>query len=109
MLRDSVLTIWMTTEPHEAALPQLVGLFDDREAEEDTLILDEGIQFNSWLFGKDIPIWIFIVEPNQQNKNTIPNLCEFSGSFSDCVIFHAKSFYKNSTVFVSALANNCDS
>lgn len=50
-LQDDVLRMWMTTtttaEQHETALPQLVGLFDGRDAEEDALQLDKEIQFNS--------------------------------------------------------------
>ena len=33
----------------------------------------------------------------------INNLCEFSDSFSDCVIFHAKSLFESLTTHVSAL------
>ena len=68
MLRDSVLRLWMT-EPCEVALPRLVVLFDDGEVEQHTLLLDEEIQCNSWLFGlikKDIHQYGFTVEPNQQ-------------------------------------------
>ena len=58
-----------------------------------TYTLDKEIQCNKWLFDKiqeQIHQIGFMVEPSASNKEIIPNVCEFSTSSPDCVIYHER-------------------
>ena len=62
------------------------------------LTVDKEIQFNQWLFDKLDNILSpqgFVVRANKPNKDNIfPNLCEYSTSKPDGVVYHRNSLQK---------------
>ena len=66
--------------------------------------IDKEIQFNAWM-GKFLSEQLtpkgFTVQSNTMNKNVKPNVCEYSGSKADNLIWHPNSFHLTS---VEALA-----
>ena len=68
------------------------------QLENNFLTVDKEIQFNDWLFGKLDCLLTpqgFVVRPNKPNKEISPNVCEYSTSQPDCVVYHANSVLDN--------------
>jgi len=59
-----------------------------------SMALNKEVQFNDWFFNYIHPSLVkkgFIVEPDVENKDIIPNINEYSTSKPDCLIYHETS------------------
>ena len=86
---------------YSGKISQAMQYFDDAETtlQHHQMKIGREIQFTTWLFQQLHKILTplgFTVEPEKENKCTIPNICEFSRSITDCVIYHEKSFCQDS-------------
>ena len=103
-LRTAVLEVWGSGVN---ALPSIVSLFDRRGLDTMTVQVDKEIQFNSWIFKQvnaELEGQGFIIDEDKINKVIVPNVCEFSSSKPDCVIYHPTSLCTNNTLVGFAIS-----
>ena len=94
-IRAAILEAWESKDNSPCnSLPSIVSLFDRNAIDTITVQVDKEIQFNSWVF-KQINAELegqgFVVDDDKINKLIVPNVCEFSTSKPDCVIYHPTS------------------
>lgn len=109
-IRDKTMEFFTTSNPIVVAqsLVQIIQNTQDQMKNE-CLEVDKEVQFNEWLFGslnKMLASQGFVFRIKKQNKDILPNICEYSTSQPGCVVYHANSVTKDKIV---ALAVQIDS
>ena len=117
-MRDKVCE-FMTAEDSSTAnvaahsLLSIINTAQD-QVENNFLTVDKEVQFNNWLFTRLDALLSpkgFIVRENKVNKDIIPNVCEYSTSQPDCVVYHMNSVLRSrvSAVTVQVEDNRSES
>ena len=86
-----------------AVAQSLLSIIDSTQdqLENNFLTVDKEIQFNDWLFVKLDCLLSpqgFVVRQNKPNKEILPNVCEYSTSQPDCVVYHTNSLLGNQVI-----------
>lgn len=72
--------------------------------------ISKEVQFTAWLFEKLHDVLLpygFVVESECKNKCILPNVCEYSTSISDCLIYHNKTHSQSIVSGASLMLEDC--